>query len=254
MKPHRWGHIKNKNDMDYNKGQLPAEDKIWMDHYFPDIEYAVPPHEQLQDLQQITDCSIPQEEIELLLENYHMLGYSSNEGEDIKRLTVLCFNIRMEAYIVAAYEFDKVRDEAIRMDLLKLHKACKEPEALAGKIEIRSRRSTIRLDNRFNWVQDVMIRLFLKEHLNDTSEDGESLKKGARAGRKAYDERAGIIMKGVFQMLSESHDFPTPMPNVLCNFILFYLELCGIHPSHQKVGAQWVRAQLRYLISRIEES
>ena len=162
---------------------------------------------------------------------------------------MLCFNMRMDAYILASFGFDKIRDEAIRQDLLKLYHACTNPDALTGKIEIRSRNNTIRMDNHFNWVQDAMIRGFLKEHLNNLTEMEAYGSYPSKAGRKAYDERAGIIMKGVYTMITESHDFKSPMPNNLCCFILFYLELCGIQPSQNKVGTQWVRSQLRYLLS-----
>ena len=162
---------------------------------------------------------------------------------------MLCFNMRMDAYILASFGFEKIRDEAIRQDLLKLYHACTNPDALSGKIEIRSRNNTIRMDNHFNWVQDAMIRGFLKEHLNNLTEMETYGSSQTKAGRKAYDARAGIIMKGVYTMISESHDFASPMPNDLCCFILFYLELCGIQPSQNKVGTQWVRSQLRYLLS-----
>ena len=162
---------------------------------------------------------------------------------------MLCFNMRMDAYILASFGFDKIRDEAIRQDLMKLYHACTNPDALSGKIEIRSRNNTIRMDNHFNWVQDAMIRGFLKEHLNNLTEMEAYGSHPSKAGRKAYDARAGIIMKGVYTMITESHEFASPMPNNLCCFILFYLELCGIQPSQHKVGVQWVRSQLRYLLS-----
>ena len=162
---------------------------------------------------------------------------------------MLCFNMRMDAYILASFGFYKIRDDAIRQDLLKLYHACTNPDALSGKIEIRSRNNTIRMDNHFNWVQDAMIRGFLKEHLNNLTEMEAYGSSQTKAGRKAYNERARIIMKGVYTMITESHEFASPMPNNLCCFILFYLELCGIQPSQNKVGAQWVRSQLRYLLS-----
>lgn len=235
--------------MNHKNERIPEVDKIWMDNYFPDIEYAIPPSEQLESLLPITNDSIPDEDKANLIYQYHALGSSSNEEEDLRRLTQLCFNIRMEAYIVASYEFDKLRYDAIEGDLLRLHQACTDSKALSGNIEIRSKYSTIRLNNRFNWVQDVMIRGFLKEHLHNTSDIVEQQRYSIKAGRKSYDPRAGIIMKGVYLMISESHYFSSPMPNNLCSFIIFYLELCGIHPSRQKVDVQWVRSQLRYLIS-----
>ena len=235
--------------MNQKKERLIEEERIWLNKYFPDIECVLPPPGHQVELLPITEDSIPLNDREQLLERYRLLGASINECEDIRRLTMLCFNMRMDAYILASFGFDKIRDEAIRQDLLKLYHACTNPDALSGKIEIRSRNNTIRMDNHFNWVQDAMIRGFLKEHLNNLTEMEAYGSYPSKAGRKAYDERAGIIMKGVYTMITESHEFASPMPNDLCCFILFYLELCGIQPSQHKVGAQWVRSQLRYLLS-----
>ena len=235
--------------MNQKKERLIDEERIWLNKYFPDIECVLPPPGRQGELLPITEDSIPLNDREQLLERYRLLGASINECEDIRRLTMLCFNMRMDAYILASFGFYKIRDDAIRQDLLKLYHACTNPDALSGKIEIRSRNNTIRMDNHFNWVQDAMIRGFLKEHLNNLTEMETYGSSQTKAGRKAYDERAGIIMKGVYTMISESHDFASPMPNDLCCFILFYLELCGIQPSQNKVGAQWVRSQLRYLLS-----
>ena len=235
--------------MSQKKERLIEEERSWLDKYFPDIECVLPPPGRQGELLPITEDSIPLNDREQLLERYRLLGASINECEDIRRLTMLCFNMRMDAYILASFEFEKIRDEAIRQDLLKLYHACTNPDALSGKIEIRSRNNTIRMDNHFNWVQDAMIRGFLKEHLNNLTEMEAYGSSQTKAGRKAYDERAGIIMKGVYTMITESHEFASPMPNNLCCFILFYLELCGIQPSQHKVGAQWVRSQLRYLLS-----
>ena len=235
--------------MSQKKERLIDEERIWLNKYFPDIECVLPPPGRQGELLPITEDSIPLNDREQLLERYRLLGASINECEDIGRLTMLCFNMRMDAYILASFGFDKIRDEAIRQDLLKLYHACTNPDALSGKIEIRSRNNTIRMDNHFNWVQDAMIRGFLKEHLNNLTEMEAYGSYPSKAGRKAYDARAGIIMKGVYTMITESHEFASPMPNNLCCFILFYLELCGIQPSQHKVGAQWVRSQLRYLLS-----
>lgn len=235
--------------MNQKKERLIDEERIWLNKYFPDIECVLPPPGRQGELLPITEDSIPQSDREQLLERYRLLGASINECEDIRRLTMLCFNMRMDAYILASFGFEKIRDEAIRKDLLKLYHACTNPDALSGKIEIRSRNNTIRMDNHFNWVQDAMIRGFLKEHLNNLTEMEAYGSSPSKAGRKAYDARTGIIMKGVYTMISESHDFASPMPNNLCCFILFYLELCGIQPSQNKVGTQWVRSQLRYLLS-----
>ena len=235
--------------MNQKKERLIDEERIWLNKYFPDIECVLPPPGHQVELLPITEDSIPLNDREQLLERYILLGASINECEDIRRLTMLCFNMRLDAYILASFGFDKIRDEAIRQDLLKLYHACTNPDALSGKIEIRSRNNTIRMDNHFNWVQDAMIRGFLKEHLNNLTEMETYGSSQTKAGRKAYDERAGIIMKGVYTMITESHEFASPMPNNLCCFILFYLELCGIQPSQHKVGAQWVRSQLRYLLS-----
>lgn len=235
--------------MNQKKERLIEEERIWLDRYFPDIECVSPPPGHQGILLPITEDSIPQNDKGLLLERYRLLGASINECEDIRRLTLLCFNMRMDAYILASFEFEKIRDEAIRKDLLKLYHACTNPDALSGKIEIRSRNNTIRMDNHFNWVQDAMIRGFLKEHLNNMTEMETNGSSPSKAGRKAYDARAGIIMKGVYTMITESHDFASPMPNSLCCFILFYLDLCGIQPSQYNVGPQWVRSQLRYLLS-----
>ena len=235
--------------MNQKKERLIDEERIWLNKYFPDIECVLPPPGRQGELLPITEDSIPMNDREQLLERYRLLGTSINECEDIRRLTMLCFNMRMDAYILASFGFDKIRDDAIRQDLLKLYHACTNPDALSGKIEIRSRNNTIRMDNHFNWVQDAMIRGFLKEHLNNLTEMEAYGSSQTKAGRKAYDARAGIIMKGVYTMITESHEFASPMPNNLCCFILFYLELCGIQPSQNKVGAQWVRSQLRYLLS-----
>lgn len=210
-----------------------------LEQYFPNIDCAIRPIHRPGKVLPVTQDSIPEEEIAMLLKEYRSLGQSTDEQKDMEILIQLCFNMRLDAYIGSVYGFDLIRDNAIQDDLQSLYSTCTNPQALSGAIEISSRNSTIKLENRFNWVQDMMIRGFLKEHPVDTE---------AYTGHTAAsDERADIIIKGIYQLVNDSHSFQTPIPDSLCSFILFYLGLCGIVPSSLDIGFQWIKERLRTL-------
>ena len=55
------------------------------------------------------------------------------------------------------------------------------------------------------------------------------------------------LMWGTFRLLTDLHGFRTPMPNVLCEFIIRLLQIQEVFPENTDIDTLWVRAQLRYL-------
>ena len=145
-------------------------------------------------------------------------------------------------------------NEMIRSDLLRLYIMLYGTSPQTTWISIRTINGTIRLRNYCNWFQDDMIKNYLKKNLPDiqnVSQAKRELEKNKRPkGRIPNDPRLSHLLWGTYSLLHDTCAFKTPMPNRLCQFLLIYLQMLGILPLDTEIDTFWIRAQLRYIISK----
>ena len=153
----------------------------------------------------------------------------------------------------------KLRDtmsDWIRADLLQLYLAAYEGSGLMSWVSVRTVDGTVKLRNFCNWFMDDMVREYLRKNLSDITDAEqaiEELKKNKRhRGRIPTDPRISILLWGTYSLIREYHEFKSPMPNRLCQFIIAYLQILDILPMETDIDTFWVRAQLRYIRSRKE--
>ena len=144
--------------------------------------------------------------------------------------------------------------EWIRADLLQLYLAVYDGTGLMSWVSVRTVDGTVKLRNFCNWFMDDMVKDYLRKNLSDitgTEQATEELRriKGHR-GRIPTDPRISILLWGTYSLIREHHEFKSPMPNKLCQFIIAYLQILDILPVDTDIDTFWVRAQLRYIRSR----
>lgn len=230
--------------------------KQTIDRYFPGIwsHWAeICARDSMLDTETIPE-GMSEADVKELSRQYGSLGPSHDDDFVIPTLCFLCDDFLFGRSVNSTFTFEELVDYFAREDMLKLYVACSDFERFSGRMTLKSRDRAVTIDNTCNWMQDFMIRSFLKEHLYDISsvEDAErelSERKIPSSGRKCYDPHAPIIMKGLYTILTETHEFATPMPNRLCSFIIFFLDLCGIRASERDIDNAWVRSQLRYYLA-----
>ena len=145
-------------------------------------------------------------------------------------------------------------DEQIRIDLLRLYIMLNEDQDKTTWVSIRTSSGTTRLQNYCNWVFDDMIREYVSKHLtdiNNLTQAHHALKLTKRKrGRTPNDPRLSTLIWGIYSLLRDSCKFNSPMPNKVCQFIIYYLQLINIIPLDSEIDTFWIRAQLRYVQSK----
>lgn len=155
----------------------------------------------------------------------------------------------------------KLRDtmsDWIRADLLQLYLAVNESSGLTSWISVRTVNGTVKLRNFCNWFMDDMVKDYLRKNLSDITDPHQALEelkrvKGHR-GRIPTDPRISILLWGTYSLIKEYHEFKSPMPNRLCQFIIIYLQILEIIPADTDIDTFWVRAQLRYIKSKTRQN
>ena len=71
-----------------------------------------------------------------------------------------------------------------------------------------------------------------------------------KAGRTPKDPRTQPLLLGSYELITSLRDFPSPMPNNLCEFLQNLLTFWGALPENPVIDPMWIRAQLRYLKKR----
>lgn len=180
---------------------------------------------------------------------YNKLGVSEYDELTRKTLLLLVHCLMLDAKLVGSSPKEHYRD------MLKLFLLCastKEGDALI----IKNRTRSFHLENNTNWIVNEIIkpellRLGLNKDLTPEAAQHELMSlENHKRGRKYKDPRVPIILWGTFRLISVRHSFRTPMPNVLCNFLIRFMQILGVFPYNTEIDALWIRAQLRYISSR----
>ena len=153
----------------------------------------------------------------------------------------------------------KLRDtmsEWIRADLLQLYLTAYGNSGMTSWVSVRTVDGTVKLRNFCNWFMDDMVKDYLRKNLTDITNAEQALEElrriKGRRGRIPTDPRISILLWGTYTLVKEHHEFKSPMPNRLCQFIIAYLQILDILPADSEIDTFWVRAQLRYIRSRKE--
>ncbi len=182
---------------------------------------------------------------------YETLGTSINDIELLKTLQLLVYCQDKHPNIIGT-PYSGNRLDLLRLVILLA--TTKEGDMLIIKNKTRS----FQLDNNHNWVIKQCVQPFLQEKGLGalTSEEAQreiDNQSSRRRGRRYKDPRMPIVLWGTFRLLSDLHGFHTPMPNILCNFLVLFLQFMMILPQNTDIDALWIRAQLRYIRGKQEE-
>lgn len=186
-----------------------------------------------------------------VVDAYCAMGTCPND-ELLQRvfLTLTCV-VRKSPEFAGKISADQKHARSFRLDLLRLY-ILNGSTRMGDSLIVKNRSRSFRLENDANWFFRELVWPYLELHLGGPMsreqvrkelEAGES----HRRGRRVNDPRVPRLMLGTWRMLTEFHGFRTPMPNVLCNFIIRLLQLQEIIPEDTDIDTLWVRAQLRYL-------
>lgn len=152
---------------------------------------------------------------------------------------------------------DQKHSKRLRLDLLRLY-ILNGTTRMGDALIIKNRSRSIRMENDANWFFREIIGPYLALHLEphiSLKQAEKELESGQirHRGRSVNDPRVPRLMLGTWRLLTDLHGFRTPMPNVLCNFIISLLQLQGIFPENMDIDTLWVRAQLRYLNGKADK-
>lgn len=187
---------------------------------------------------------------ERLEKAYAKLGPCENDRTILSALLILTSAIHAAPDIMGK-PADSSGSLSVRCDLLRLYILSSTTKA-GDSIIIKNRSRSIRLDNEDNWMMVDLVEPYLSAHLPPSITmpkaraelDSEA---NHRRGRRIKDPRVPRLMWGTFRLLTDLHGFRTPMPNVLCEFIIRLLQIQEVFPENTDIDTLWVRAQLRYL-------
>ena len=168
-------------------------------------------------------------------------------------LATLILLIRRNPMLDGGKDGRTLREAMIRRDRLRMFTFF--ADILPGaEITLRCGRHSVRLCNYADWIREDWIGPALKREIPDirnVKQAREELLRGRPGrGRRAKDARIPVLLWGTYSLITDTHSFPTPMPNVLCDFLILMLQKMSILPENTDVDSLWVRAELRYLRSR----
>lgn len=164
---------------------------------------------------------------------------------------ILTYVVRTSPEFTGKISVDQKHARSLRLDLLRLY-ILNGTTRMGDALIVKNRSRSFRLENDANWFFHELIGPYLEGHL-DGNMSREQARKELEAGenhhrgRRVNDPRVPRLMLGTWRLLTDFHGFRTPMPNVLCNFIIRLLQLQEIFPENTDIDTLWVRAQLRYL-------
>ena len=179
-----------------------------------------------------------------------------NSAERIIDTLILVSHVLREDNLGKSPKLRDTMSDWIRADLLQLYLAVHDDSRLISWVSIRTVDGTVKLKNFCNWFMDDMVKDYLRKNLPDITNTEQALEElrmiKGRRGRIPTDPRLSILLWGTYTLIKEHHEFKSPMPNRLCQFIIAYLQILDILPADTEIDTFWVRAQLRYIRSRKE--
>ena len=186
-----------------------------------------------------------------IVEAYATMGACPHDDLLRRIFLILTYVVRTSPEFTGQNPVDMKHAKRLRLDLLRLYILNGTTRA-GDALIVKNRSRSFRLENDANWFFRELAGPFLEQHLGRhiTREQArKELEAGEshRRGRRVSDPRVPRLMLGTWRLLTDLHGFRTPMPNVLCNFIIRLLQLQGIFPENTDIDTLWVRAQLRYL-------
>lgn len=186
-----------------------------------------------------------------ILDAFATMG-SCTHDELLRRVfLVLSCVVRTSPEFTGLGPDEQKHGQSMRLDLLRLY-ILNGTTRMGDALIIKNRSRSFRLDNDTNWFFRELVGPYLEKHLGGNMSREQARKEleageSHHRGRRVSDPRVPRLMLGTWRLLTDFHGFRTPMPNILCNFIIRLLQLQGIFPENTDIDALWVRAQLRYL-------
>ena len=182
---------------------------------------------------------------EQLIAVYMPLGATETDDELLQTLHLLVFCVKQKNDIIGSSDDKRI------CDILKLSLLCSGTKD-GDSIIVKNRARCFRLDNRYNWLIDELVRPFCEKIIGEdrsTSDIENELKLMLRhqRGRRYRDPRVPVLLWGTYRLLTDKHGFRTPMPNRLCTFLIELLKIMKVFPLNTEVDELWIRAQLRYI-------
>lgn len=186
-----------------------------------------------------------------VMDAYATMGTCPHDELLHRVFLILTCVVRTSPEFTGQNPVDLKHAKRLRLDLLRLYILNGTTRA-GDALIVKNRSRSFRLENDANWFFRELAGPFLEQHLGRhiTREQArKELEAGEshRRGRRVSDPRVPRLMLGTWRLLTDLHGFRTPMPNVLCIFIIRLLQLQGVFPENKDIDTLWVRAQLRYL-------
>lgn len=192
---------------------------------------------------------------EALTEIYRPLGQSPNDPVILDCLAAMTALLDGKGLLGRAEIERAMTEELIRRETIKLLVFSGETRN-GDTITVYSSTGKIKFANYADWVRNRLLDPFFKaEGIESLSLDMAKAilrKTRKKAGRTSPDPRTQPLLLGSYELITSLRDFPSPMPNNLCEFLQNLLTFWGALPENPVIDPMWIRAQLRYLKKRPE--
>jgi len=190
---------------------------------------------------------------ENLAEIYRPLGQSPNDKVILDCLSTMTALLDEEGLLGREKIERAITEELIRRETLKLLVFSGETRN-GDTITIHSSTGKVKFVNYSDWMRGRLLEPFFKaEEIESISTDeAKTILRRTRkkAGRTPPDPRTQPLLLGTYELITSLRDFPSPMPNNLCEFLQNLLTFWGALPENPVIDPMWIRAQLRYLRKR----
>ena len=190
---------------------------------------------------------------EALMEIYRPLGQSPNDKVILDCLAAMTALLDGNGLLGRAEIERTITEELIRREAIKLLVFSRETRN-GDTITVNSSTGKIRFANYADWMRNrLLVPFFKTEKIESlTLEKARVILKKTRkkAGRTPKDPRTQPLLLGSYELITSLRDFPSPMPNNLCEYLQNLLTFWGALPENPVIDPMWIRAQLRYLKKR----
>lgn len=190
---------------------------------------------------------------ENLAEIYRTLGQSPNDNVILDCLSAMTALLDEKGMLGREKIERAITEELIRRETLKLLVFSGETRN-GDTITIHSSTGKVKFVNYSDWMRGRLLEPFFKaEEIESISPDeAKTILRRTRkkAGRTPPDPRTQPLLLGSYELIMSLRDFPSPMPNNLCEFLQNLLTFWGALPENPVIDPMWIRAQLRYLRKR----
>lgn len=184
---------------------------------------------------------------------YLLLGQSVNDQLILDCLATMTALLEENGLLGRSKIERAITEDLIRRETLKLLVFSRETRN-CDTITIHSSTSKVKFVNYSDWMRGRLLEPFFKaEEIESISPDeAKTILRGTRkkAGRTPPDPRTQPLLLGTYELITSLRDFPSPMPNNLCEFLQNLLTFWGALPENPVIDPMWIRAQLRYLRRR----